>query len=307
MSPGDHGDEGQAEPTAVEPDGGFATPSATGELRADGGLLQLPDRPVLTVAAREYRLAVRSRWALGVVLLFGLFSGAVVQFGATSVGPGRFDAVVATLAELGVYLVPLAALAFGYDTIVGADEQGSLELLLSLPVSQGRVVTGAYLGRAAVLGGAMLLGFVPGALLTLRYLGLGSLRTYVAVALTAVLMGSAVLAVAVLVSTLVAEKAHALGVALALWLWMALLHDLVALGVVATLDADGTAVATSVLLNPVDCFRVLALSQVDVVAGGFGAVMAQAGLSVPVVGAALVGWSVAPIALASRAIRWRRL
>ena len=103
------------------------------------------------------------------------------------------------------------------------------------------------------------------------------------------------------------EKAHALGVALALWLWMALLHDLVALGVIATLDAGGTAVAAAVLLNPVDCFRVLALSQVDVVAGGFGAVMAQAGLAVPVVGAALLGWTVAPIALASRAIYRRRL
>ncbi|MFC7021015.1 MULTISPECIES: ABC transporter permease [Haloarcula] len=306
MTSDDHSDGSRSDP-AVESDGGYTSAAATGELRADGGRLRLPDWPVLTVAAREYRLAVRSRWALGVVLLFGLFSGAVVQFGATSVGPGRFDAVVATLAELGVYLVPLAALAFGYDTIVGADEQGSLELLLSLPVSQGRVVTGAYLGRSAVLGGAMLLGFVPGALLTVRYLGLGSLGTYAAVALTAVLMACAVLAVAVLVSTLVAEKAHALGVALALWLWMALLHDLVALGVVATLDAGGTAVAAAVLLNPVDCFRVLALSQVDVVAGGFGAVMAQAGLSVPVVGAALLGWTVVPMALASRAISRRRL
>ncbi len=118
-------------------DGGTEGSTAT-DAADESALARLADSSLLTIARREYRLAVRSRWALGVALLFGLFTTAVVQFGASSVGPGRFDAVVATIAELGVYLVPLTALAVGYDAIVGADERGSLELMLALPVTKGR-------------------------------------------------------------------------------------------------------------------------------------------------------------------------
>lgn len=270
-------------------------------------LARLADGGLVTIARREYRLAVRSRWALGVALLFGFFTAAVVQFGASSVGPGRFDAVVATIAELGVYLVPLAALAVGYDAVVGAHERGSLELLLALPVSPGRVVVGTALGRATVLVGSMLLGFVPGGLLLVRYLGVASVGPYAAVALAAALTGCAMLGVAVLLSTVARTKTHALGASLAVWLWAALLHDLAALGAVAGFDLGSGAIAAAVLLNPVDCFRVLALSQVDVVAGGFAGVLAQAGLSTPVVAAALIAWLVVPVAVATRLIRRRRL
>jgi Cu-processing system permease protein len=311
------GDASSADPA---PDGGVAVDAPTARLNDDGteqqtaadsadrsALGRLADSSLLTIARREYRLAVRSRWALGVALLFGFFTAAVVQFGASSVGPGRFDAVIATIAELGVYLVPLTALAVGYDAIVGADERGSLELMLALPVTKGRVVVGTAIGRAAVLSGAMLLGFVPGALLTVRYLGIASVGPYAAVALAAVLTACAMLGVAVLVSTVARTKTHALGVSLAIWLWVALLHDLVALGAVAGFDLGSGAIAAAILLNPVDCFRVLALSQVDVVAGGFGSVLAQAGLTTPIVAAALVAWVVVPVGVAAKLIQRRRL
>jgi Cu-processing system permease protein len=81
----------------------------------------------------------------------------------------------------------------------------------------------------------------------------------------------------------------------------------VALAAIAGLDLGSRAVAVAVLLNPVDYFRVLALSQVDVVAGGFGSVLAAAGLSVPVVAAALAGWVVVPVAVAARLLGRRRV
>jgi Cu-processing system permease protein len=294
----------------LTPDGGVVAADAPATRVHDGGternatddsaLAWLADSSLLTIARREYRLAIRSRWALGVALLFGLFTAAVVQFGASSVGPGRFDAVIATIAELGVYLVPLTALAVGYDAVVGADERGSLELLLALPVTKGRVVVGIATGRAAVLSGAMLLGFVPGALLTVRYIGIASAGQYAAVALAAVLTACAMLGVAVLVSTVARTKTHALSAALAIWLW-------VALGAVAGFDLGSGAIAAAILLNPVDCFRVLALSQVDVVAGGFGSVLAQAGLTTPMVAAALVAWVVVPVGIAAKLVQRRHL
>lgn len=292
--------------TGVPLDGPGAASTDTESARSTLTSL-VADSSTLAVAGREYRLAVRSRWAAGIVLLFGLFTTAVVRFGASSVGPGRFDAVIATVVELGVYLVPLVAFAVGYDVVVGADERGSLEILLSLPVSRGRVVVGTLLGRGAVLAGAIAIGFVPGGALTALTFGSGGLGTYALVALAAALTACAVLCVAVLVSTVAPTKTHALGGSLALWLWFVLLHDLMALAAVASLDLGSTAVAAAVLLNPVDCFRVLALSQVDVVAGGFGAVMTQAGLSTPLVVAALCGWIGFAATAAARLLGRRQL
>jgi Cu-processing system permease protein len=288
-------------------------PSAETERVADtrertdlGSLLDLPDG-LVAIASREYRLVVRSRWTAGVAVLFAVFSTALLAFGASDVGAGRFDVVAASLAELGVYLVPLVGLVFGYDAIVGAAESGTLELLFSLPVTQGRVVVGKYLGRATALGSALVFGFVPGAILTLVLAGLPSLGTYAVVVLAAVGTGLVFLAVGVLVSTVAREKTHALGGVLVAWLWFVLLHDLAALGAISTFDLSGTAVAAMVLTNPADCFRVLALSQLDTVAGGFGSILAEISLSVSLVAGGLIVWAVGAVGLATVLVRRRRL
>ena len=48
-------------------------------------------------------------------------------------------------------------------------------------MTKGRVVVGTAIGRAAVLSGAMLLGFVLDALLTVRYIGIASVGQYATV------------------------------------------------------------------------------------------------------------------------------
>lgn len=240
-------------------------------------------------------------------VLFGVFTAAVVAMGASEVGPGRYDAVAASLTELGVYLVPLVALAFGYDAIVGPATSGRLEPLFALPIPLGRIVIGTFLGRAVALAVALLLGFVPGGAATVLLGGVPLLGRYAVVALAAVAAACAFLGLSVLISTLAREKTHALGAVLLAWLWFVLLFDLLALGAVAAFDLSGTAVGLMVLLNPADCFRVVALSQLDVVSGGTGAVLAAAGLSVPVVVLALAIWTVGSVLLAARLVHRRRL
>jgi Cu-processing system permease protein len=271
--------------------------TVAGLRRAAAGALQ--------VAAREYRLAVRRRWAVGVAVLFALTSTALVFLGGSSVGPARVNAVLASFAQVGVYLVPLAALAVGFDTVVGADESGSLEMLLALPLTATAVVVGKYLGRAAALAGGTLAGFAVGGALLARYAGLGALGAYAPVALTAVGGALAFLGVSVLASALAAEKTHALGAALAAWVWFVLVHDLVALGLVATLDLPGWVVAAAVLLNPADLFRVLVLRGIPTTAGGIAGVLEATSLGAPVLLAALAAWVVLPVAGAVLALRRR--
>lgn len=288
------------------PDGGYATAH---QAQASSDNRDWPRlRQVGTVAVTEYRLSMRSRWALALAGLFALFGTMLVTFSGSAVGPEGMQRVVASLASLAVYLVPLAALAFGYDAVVGRHEQGWLEVVFSLPVSRARVVLGTYLGRAVVLAGSTVVGFGVVGFLLLRGYGAAHWGAFAAFLAGAVAVGAAFLAVALLVSTIVREKTHALGLALLVWVWFVLVHDLLAMGVVAAFALPEAALTALVLLNPASVFRVLVLSQLGTTAGGgFTAALATTGLSTGLLVASLVAWTVGPLAAAAVLVRRRRL
>lgn len=260
-------------------------------------------RAVIRIAIREYRITVRSRWAAGLTILFGIFSVAVVGFGTSEVGPNRYAAVVASLVELGVYLVPLVALTVGYDTVVGAREAGSLNMLFTLPVSQSQVLVGKYLGRIAVLGGAMGIGLGGGGLAVVGIGGIGGLGQYGLFVIVSVATAAVFLGVSVLLSTVARQKTQALGATLIAWLWFVLLHDLVAIGLIAGTELPDAALTVMALTNPVDVYRLLVLSHLETTTGGFAAILTSASLSTPMLIVALIGWLLAPMVVATVGIR----
>ncbi|AEN05265.1 hypothetical protein Halar_1533 [halophilic archaeon DL31] len=259
-------------------------------------------RQTLTVANREYTLMVRNRWALALTLLFAGLSLLVGVLGQQN-GVIRADAVVVSLVELSTLLLPLLALAFGYDAIVGADEAGSLGILFALPIPRRYVLTGIYLGRLLTFGGAVIIGFGVGGL---RIAMLGGLPSgYLGLVGAAVLAGAAFLALSVLISTLAAEKTHALGGVLLLWVWFALVHDVLALAVVAADLVPANWLGAFLLANPAAVFRVLALQAVPTATGGMADVLAGTGVTPPVLIAALLTWTVVPTWLAGRLVARR--
>jgi Cu-processing system permease protein len=262
-------------------------------------------RSVADFAVREYRLAIRSNWASGLALLFAALSVGVVLFGRSSVGAESVRAVVLSVAELSVYLVPLAALAFGYGAIVEPRQRGSLDLLLALPVPRWVVAVGIYLGRAAALASALVVGFGAGGLALFRFGGGAGWGTYLALVAAAVAAGSAFLAVGLVVSTLAGEKSHALGGVLLAWVWFVLLFDLLALGAVVGFDLPTAALVALLCANPATLFRLLVLSVAGSVSGGFGAVLASVPLDTASLAGALLAWTVVPVAV-SAALLGRR-
>ncbi|QLD91059.1 ABC transporter permease [Natronomonas salina] len=294
-----------AEPVEdARPDGGYATAQEAASTGREWPRL----RQVGTVAVTEYRLSMRSRWALALAGLFALFGAMLATFSGSAVGPDGMQRVVASLTSLAVYLVPLAALAFGYDAVVGRHEQGWLEVVFSLPVSRARVVVGTFLGRAVVLAGSTVVGFGVVGFLLLREFGAAHWGAFVAFLGGVVAVGGVFLAIALLVSTVAREKTHALGLALLVWVWFVLVFDLLAMGVVAAFELPDAALTGLVLLNPASVFRVLVLSQLGTTAGGgFAAALATTSLSPGLLVASLVGWTLGPLAAAAVLVRRRRL
>lgn len=290
--------------TNPEPDGGVGyTEDALSWDAASVGSGRL--RALVTVADQEYRLSVRNRWAVALTALLGLLALLVTGFGASAVGPHRIDAVVVSLAALATYLVPLAALVFGYDAVVGAEEAGWLDVVFALPVPRGVVVVGTFLGRAVTLAAATVLGFGAAGVLLASLTGLLGWALFLRLLIGAVGLGLAFLALGTLVSALAPQKTHALGGVLVVWVWFAFLHDLLALALIAAVELPDVALAAAVLSNPAAVFRVTVLSGVEAAGGGLAAVVTTTGLSLPVLVAATVAWTVGPILVAARAVRRR--
>ncbi|WP_254765996.1 ABC transporter permease [Salinilacihabitans rarus] len=288
----------------AHPDGGYGTTAGVATASTTDSSTGL--RGALIVAESEYRLAVRNRWAVALTGIFAAFALGLTTFSGAEVSPDGFARTVASLATLAVYLVPLVALAFGYDAIVGREESGWLGALFALPIPRAAVVVGAFLGRAVVLAGATVLGFgIAGAFL-LREFGLAGFDAYVGFLLAAAGLGLAFLALAVLLSAVAREKAHALGLSLLAWAWFVLVHDLLALGLIAAFSLPDAALSAMLVANPASVFRTLVLGGLGAAGdAGFAAALAEVGLSTGALAAALLAWIVAPIALAAVAVRKR--
>lgn len=265
---------------------------------------------ILTVARKEFHDGLRNRWVLAITVMFALFALGLAYFGAAASGQVGFtslDTTIVSLASLAIFVIPLIALLLAYDSVVGEEEQGTLLLLLSYPLSRIQLLAGKFLGHAIVLAVSSILGFGLAALLIAVLTGdVASMTLWKAFGffiLSAVMLGWVFIALAYLISVLVNEKSRAAGLALIVWFLFVLVFDLALLGIlVATQGAVGAEFFPYLLLlNPTDVFRLANLA-------GFEAAQAYSGL-VSVASAQLLQpsllfgvlllWIIAPLGLAS--------
>lgn len=265
-------------------------------------------RQVLAIAAKEFRDRLRNRWVLAVALVFAVFSLVIAYAGGAqqgTVGLRSLEFTVASLVSLVIYLVPLIALLLGFDAIVGERERGSLDLLLALPISRADLLLGKYLGLAGALALAMLAGLaIVGGMLVRKFAG-AALFHYGGFVLSALLLGLAFLSLAVMISVLARDRTRASGLAIVSWFFFVLVFDLLVLGTLVATGGSygGGALPYLLLLNPADVFRILNVFSLDEVRALYGVTSIAPGAlgDVRVLGAAMLAWIAAPLALAS----WR--
>ncbi len=263
---------------------------------------------IWTIAAKEFRDRIRNRWVLAVALVFAVFSLVITYFGGAQQGIVGFRSIeitIASLVSLVIYLIPLIALLLGFDAIVGERERGSLDLLLSLPITRLELLLGKYLGLSAALTASMLGGFGVVIALLFRQLNSSDLYHFIGFMLSSVLLGLAFLSVAVLLSVLARDRTRASGLAIAAWFFFVLVFDLLMLGLlVGTGGSIGSDAFTwLLLLNPADVFRILNVFSLEDVRTLYGlASIVPPALGNPLaMGCVMLAWIALPLLLA----QWR--
>ncbi len=261
---------------------------------------------VRVIAAKEFRDRIRNRWVVAVALIFSVFALAIAYFGTAQQGEVGFrsiDVTVSSLVSLVIYLVPLIALILGYDAIVGERERGSLDLLLSMPITRFEILLGKYLGLAAALASSTVIGFGAGLLPLAAGLSANDVYHYAGFVLSAILMGLAFLSISMLVSVIAVDRVRASGVAIALWFFFVLIFDLLLMGALVVSQGNlGSGVFAAILmLNPADVFRLLNIFSSQQAQSMYGLATVMPGIltNPGVLLAVMLGWIVGPFILAN--------
>ena len=214
---------------------------------------------------------------------------------------------MASLMNLSVYLVPLLALVLGSGVIVDEKRRGTLDLVLTYPVSSSEYFTGTYLGYCSALWMALLCSFAPIGVILMATPAIEPLE-FLLLAVVVLLLGAVFLALAFLISILC--KNHGKGVATSILLWIVavFVFDLVLVG---TLVLLGDRIPPSLfgyllLLNPTDVFRLLCFSWVGSAASPLGLAAVSPPFPAGLLVGVLVAWMVVPL-LISRRLFHRRL
>ncbi|HEY9149331.1 MAG TPA: ABC transporter permease subunit, partial [Gammaproteobacteria bacterium] len=232
-------------------------------------------RQVGIIAGKEFWDRIRNRWVLAVALVFTVFALVIAYFGGAQQGTVGFRSIeftIASLVSLVIYLIPLIALVLGFDAIVGERERGSLDLLLSMPITRFELLLGKYLGLAAALAFSTLAGFGLVAVVLSTQLSLNALFHYFGFMLSSVLLGMAFLSLAVMLSVFASDRTRASGLAIALWFFFVLVFDLLLLGALVVTGGQygGEIFPYLLLLNPADVFRILNIFSLEEVRTLYG-------------------------------------
>ena len=263
----------------------------------------------MIIAGKELKDGIRNRWILALTLLLAALALSLAFLGSAPVGAvdaGRLSVTIVSLASLTIFLVPLIALMLSYDAIVGDQERGTLLLVLTYPVSRWQLLFGKFIGHLAIIAIAMTAGYGLAAV-AIAATGEGVLLSewlpFAGLLGTSILLGGAFLAIGYLISTLVAERATAAGVAVGIWLIFVLIYDMALLGIlVADQGENLKAGFMNILLlaNPTDAFRLFNLTGTDALStlSGMAAAAGQSHLPPLVPLLVLLAWNLLPLSAA---------
>lgn len=242
--------------------------------------------------------------------LFLLSALAITFFGSAPVGVASVQgggAVLASLMNLSVYLVPLLALVLGAGAIVDEKRRGTLDLVLAYPISPSEYFLGSFLGYCAALWLALLCSFVPTGAVLMATTASEPLE-FLLLVVVVMLLGAVFLALSFLVSILSKDRGKGVASSMLLWIVAVFVFDLVLVG---CLVLFGDRIAAGLfgyllLLNPTDVFRLLCFSWVGSAASPLGLATVAPPFPAMLLVAVLVVWTIVPL-LISRQLFHRRL
>ncbi len=200
---------------------------------------------------------LRSRWTI-LYFLFFLFSTLTLLYLSNNLSKA-----IASLMNVAITIIPLISMIFGVMHYYNSRD--FIDLLLSQPIQRKNVFFGQYLGLSVSLSSSFFFGtIIPfavyGTLVSNEIWNFGILI------ISGVLLTFIFVALAFFISLLNEDKIKGFGIAILIWLYLAVLYDgMILLFFISFNDYPmETPSIILTILNPIDLSRVLILLKLDI-------------------------------------------
>ncbi len=218
--------------------------------------------PLRAIVSYTFKETIRSKWLIMFTLVFFLLTlniPLLILLATSYIPPNYLDIYLTYLVSLSFPFLPFLSLPLVATSIVDERESGSLQYMLSNPISRVQFLTGRLVGLILATTLVIVLGYGIATIVTYKV----AVSRYAAagmVMLVAAFLNLCIIGLALVVSILTRRKATALGIAIFIWFILTVLSDFGSLGLVLTVITKQPAfVMPLILANPVETSRVLAL------------------------------------------------
>lgn len=215
-----------------------------------------------------YREAIRTKWVITFGVIFFLLAVDIPDLYLAASGnlpPEYLPANLTDLLAVTFPLIPLLALPMGSTTIVDERESGTLQYLLSNPVTKAEFFLGRSVGLLFATTTVIVVGFGAAAVITFST-GISNYYGIIMIMLFAGLLNAVMLGIALIISEFSKRKATAMGIGIMVWFLLAVVSSIDQLVLSVNLKLGPTAALVLVLLDPVAMS-----SQLTVWGAGIGA------------------------------------
>lgn len=221
---------------------------------------------LLTIALLDIKESFRSRWFL--IYLF-IFSGIVASFFISGVMESRvlgfsgLSRLLLLFIQICIIIVPIFVLISTSRTILQDRDLNILEYLLSYPISQSQYYFGKALGRLFGVSAplflslclAIIFGIFKGA----------SVPVLLCLVYTGILFSMCVafLGIAFLICSVSKSQEMGLGLCFFVWILALAFLDIALIGILSKTDISENFIFGVALINPIELFRISAISLFD--------------------------------------------
>src|ERR1017187_5729959 len=175
-----------------------------------------------------FREAIRTKWLLTFGILFFLLAVNIPNLYLSmnkDLPPEYLSSSLSTLISYSMPFVPLLSLPVGAVSIVDERESGTLQYLLSNPVTKAEFFLGRSVGLLLATTSVIVIGFGAASMVVFTT-GISNYFSVVMIMLFAALLNAVMLGIALIISEFSKRKATAMGVGIMVWFLFAVVSSL---------------------------------------------------------------------------------
>lgn len=228
---------------------------------------------MITVLKRELKLGFRNSWTYSFLILFTIFTGAILLLHSSVASIEGYTNMTGTIMNMTFYLLPLITLLLGSFSITAEKEDGHWGLLATYPLSSASFLFGKWLGLTIILITIIFFSFgVSGMLISLVGQQM-STETYIFFILFSILLAITFLSISFLIGALSKNRWQALIGAISVWFITIVIWPLLMISLLTQLPSYKLVQPTLqilTILNPAEFIRVFSMMRLGA-GSAFGA------------------------------------